>query len=216
MRTAPSGARAAILDAAEDLFARQGFRTTTIKQIAARAGINSALLYYYFANKETLYREALRRLVATLADRAGAEFRQAETPEDGVRQLVRNQAAVLLAHPLAVRLIARELIEHGGHHVEGLVPAIAAGPFGRLCELVERGQREGRFRRDVDPRFAALSTVAQVVYFALARPLVSTLLGYGAGGPPREVAEAFANHAGDFAVAALRAWPPGAGERSDA
>jgi AcrR family transcriptional regulator len=212
MRATASGTRAAILDAAEELFARQGFRTTTIKQIAARAGINSALLYYYFANKETLYRETLRRLVETLAERASAELGDAETPEDGVRQLVKSQAAFLLAHPLAPRLIARELIEHGGRHADGLVPVVAAGPFARLCQLVERGQREGRFRRDVDPRFAALSTVAQVAYFALARPLVSGLLGYGAGGPPREVAEAFATHAGDFAVAALRPWPPARSE----
>ena len=38
----------AILDAAVSLFARQGYARTTIKQIAGEAGVNSALLYYYF------------------------------------------------------------------------------------------------------------------------------------------------------------------------
>ncbi len=207
--------RAAILDAAEELFARQGLRATTIKQIAARAGINSALLYYYFADKETLYREVLRRLVDTLVTRASAMLLEADTPEDGVREVVRHQAAFLLAHPLAPRLIVRELVEHGGRHAEGLVPILAA-PFARLCEVIERGQREGCFRRDLEPRFAALSAVAQVAYLALARPLVGGLLGYGAGGPPAEVTDAFAAHAGEFAVAALEARVPRTRERSQA
>jgi DNA-binding transcriptional regulator YbjK len=44
-----------ILDAAERLFAAQGFARTTIKQIGREAGVNSALLYYYFADKHQLY-----------------------------------------------------------------------------------------------------------------------------------------------------------------
>ena len=52
----PTDTRIAILDAAEELFALHGFTATTIKQIGATADVNSALLYYYFADKETLYR----------------------------------------------------------------------------------------------------------------------------------------------------------------
>ncbi|MEP7176615.1 MAG: helix-turn-helix domain-containing protein, partial [Gemmatimonadales bacterium] len=52
-----------ILDAAERLFADQGFARTTIKQIGRQAGVNSALLYYYFADKDRLYREVLARFI---------------------------------------------------------------------------------------------------------------------------------------------------------
>jgi AcrR family transcriptional regulator len=209
MEASPSS-RNAILDAAEELFARQGFVRTTIKQIAARARINSALLYYYFASKEGLYIETLRRLIEGLARRAEGGMEAAATPEDGVRQLVRAQAGFLLAHPNAPRLIARELIDHGGRHTGSLVPIIAAGPFARLREWIEAGQRQGRFRPELDPRFAAISTVAQVAYVALARPVVGTLLGHGPDGPPPEVLDRYAAHAAEFAVAALRV--PGAVE----
>jgi AcrR family transcriptional regulator len=40
-----------ILDAAERLFARQGFTATTIKQIGKEAAVNPALLYYYYVSK---------------------------------------------------------------------------------------------------------------------------------------------------------------------
>lgn len=55
-----TASRDQILDAAEWLFAEQGYARTTIKQIGRAAGVNSALLYYYFTDKEELYQEALR------------------------------------------------------------------------------------------------------------------------------------------------------------
>ena len=68
--TAPThNSRDQILDAAERLFAAQGFARTTIKDIGREAGVNSALLYYYFADKDQLYREVLRRFVSRLVAR---------------------------------------------------------------------------------------------------------------------------------------------------
>jgi len=199
-----------ILDAAEELFAAHGFAKTTIKQIAARAGINSALLYYYFENKDSLYLEVLRRLIQELATTAHGGLDEASTPEDGIRQLVRAQAGFLLGHPNAPRLIARELIEHGGRHAESLVPIVATGPFTRLCQLIRSGQKDGSFRRDVDPRYGAISTIAQVAYVALARPIVGQLLGHHKDGPTAEELERYAAHAGEFAVLALSARGPAA------
>jgi len=44
-----------ILDAAEDLFARQGYQATTIKQVAERVGVQGPALYKHFASKRDLY-----------------------------------------------------------------------------------------------------------------------------------------------------------------
>jgi hypothetical protein len=71
--------------------------------------------------------------------------------------------------------------------------------------LIEEGQRAGVFRRDVDPRFAAISTISQVAYFFVARPAVRILLGTGPDGPAPEVVRAYASHAAEFALAALAA-----------
>jgi AcrR family transcriptional regulator len=66
---ADSSTRDAILDAAERLFSDRGFARTTIKQIGSEAGVNSALLYYYFADKDQLYRDVLQRFVSRLVAR---------------------------------------------------------------------------------------------------------------------------------------------------
>ena len=193
----------AILDAAETLFARQGFTATTIKQIATEANVNSALLYYYYQNKEMLYRAMLQRILGQLLARGTDAIERASTHADRIRAFVRAQVALLAEHPHFPQLLVRELVDHQASHAEQAITNTAAGAFKRLCSVIEAGQRDGVFRANVDPRFAAISTISQVAYFVIARPAVGILLGHGTGGPPREVAERFFAHAEDFALAAL-------------
>ncbi|HET6230896.1 MAG TPA: helix-turn-helix domain-containing protein, partial [Longimicrobiaceae bacterium] len=83
-----------ILDAAETLFARQGFTATTIKQIGSAAGVNPALIYYHFGNKEALYRELLGRLFGTIVTQGGGLLDGEMRPDAAVRGLVEMQSAV--------------------------------------------------------------------------------------------------------------------------
>lgn len=64
--------REQLLLVALDLFSRQDFSTVTIKAIAAEAGINTALIYYYFKNKQHLFRSALEFAVLRSMDRCRA------------------------------------------------------------------------------------------------------------------------------------------------
>jgi TetR/AcrR family transcriptional regulator len=204
-----TGSRNQILDAAERLFAAQGFARTTIKQIGSDAGVNSALLYYYFADKDELYREVLRRFLSRLVTRTMHELTAAAGPEEGVRALLTAQAELLMANPHFPRLMVRELAESDGAHAVEQFQLLASTTFKRLCQLIEEGQQAGLFRPDVDPRFAAISTVSQVVYFFVARPAIRVLLKAGPEGPSPRVVREFARHAADFALAALAARPAG-------
>lgn len=194
-----------ILDAAERLFAAQGFARTTIKQIGRDAGVNSALLYYYFADKDQLYREVLHRFVTRLVARTVGGSEGTAPPDARLRAFVQAQAETLVEHPHVPRLLVREMIDYDAAHAVEQIQHLSVTGFRRLCDLIEEGQRAGLFRADVDPRFAAISTIAQVAYFLVARPAVRILLGQGADGPTPEVVRAFGRHAADFAVAALAA-----------
>ncbi len=165
--------------------------------------MNSALLYYYFKSKEGLYHAVLTRMVETLLTTGQEHFEVAASPEDAVRQAVAAFATFLLHHPRAPNLFAREMLDHEAKHAADLLPRVASGIFERLSEAIRQGQMEKAFRSDLDPRFAAISTIAQVVYFAIARPAVGVLLGHGTTGPPPEVTREFGRHAADFALAAL-------------
>jgi len=192
-----------ILDAAERLFARQGFAATTIKQIGKEAAVNPALLYYYYESKETLYRAMLQRIVGQLLAGGADAIERATTHADRIRAFVRAQARLLGEHPHFPQLLVRELVDHHASHAEHAITTTAAGAFKRLCDVITAGQKDGAFRSSLDPRFTAISIIAQVAYFAIARPAVGLLLGHGTSGPPPAVAEQFYLHAEEFALAAL-------------
>jgi AcrR family transcriptional regulator len=193
----------AILDAAERLFAKSGFAATTIKAIARAAGVNSALLYYYFADKEALYRAVLEREMRLLAAEGMRRIQQTQSPPEAVRALIEAQLGVLLARPHLPRLVVRELVDHEASHAEPVIAKVMAGLFSRICETIRAGQREGVFRAEVEPRYAAVSIVSQLVYFFVARPAVAILLGKERDGLPDDYAREFGQHAVDFALAAL-------------
>ena len=111
-------ARRAVLDAARELFAELGFERTTMRAVAARAGVDPALIYHYFGDKDGLLFAALQPPVdeatvfvglADAGDRAGEELvrRLIGVWED--RPEIREQMAAILrtglSHDRASRLL---------------------------------------------------------------------------------------------------------------
>jgi TetR/AcrR family transcriptional regulator len=198
--------RDSILDAAEARFAGQGFAPTTIKQIAADASVNSALIYYYFADKEALYREVVTRLIARMGERMSAALAGAPNPTAAITAFATNHHAMLESEPHLRKLIGRELIDHDAKHAQGAIRKLAADTFERLRRAIEAGQQAGIFRRDLNARFVAISLVSQTTYFHLARPAISLIVADG-GPVPEVTGVAFAQHAARFTLAALAPLP---------
>jgi AcrR family transcriptional regulator len=195
-------AREAILDAAESRFAAHGFDGTTIKQIAGAVGVNTALLYYYFADKEALYAAVIARLLGRLSEEMSKSMAPGAPPDEAIRAFAATQGAVFAANPRMIKIVGRELIDHDARHAQAPIRQLAATTFARLHALVSAGQKAGLFRRDIDARFAAISIVAQTAYFHFARPAVEILL---TGGKPLSAAtkHAFAEHVAAFSLAAI-------------
>lgn len=203
MRQQPAAARDKILDVAESLFARKGYDGTTIKQIGGGSGLNPALIYYYFDGKEGLYKAVLQRFFDTVLAQGVAVLDGTVPPAEAIRRLLALQAEWLLARPNLYRLLVREMVDHDARHAQEIMLQMAAGPFQRLCRVIEQGQQSGSFRTDLEPRFAAVSTIAQVVYFFIFRPAVGIFFGQGPAGVADQTARDFARHAGEFALSAL-------------
>ncbi len=127
--------RAAILDAAERLFAEQGYEATSLNQVGAAAGVSRGTPGYFFRSKAELYQAVL--------DRSFAEVREA-VREGRARALASNESAetilagavsdyfdFLAARPNFVRLIEREALSggrlpHGVSHLSAGQEALAA------------------------------------------------------------------------------------------
>lgn len=193
-----------ILDAAEELFANQGFGATSIKQIGERSGTNPALIYYYFEDKVGLYREVLARIGQTLAAAAAANRRPGRPiAQRSVESIVAAQAELLVRHPRAARLIVRELIDHGAAHAQPVIHRLASEVFRPAVVAIEAAQARGEIRADLDAPAAVVSTIAQLVYFVLAEPVVRALFERGADFPSPDDIRAFGSHAARFALGGL-------------
>lgn len=203
-------ARELILDAAESLFAQRGLEATTIKQIGVASGLNPALLYYYFEDKEKLFHAVLERVLHHLIERGSAALAESADPRDAIRALAAAQVEFILGHPNLIKLVMRELLDHDARHAQPMLLKVSVGVFQKLCDTIRRGQVMGLFRPELEPRFAAVSTISQVVYFSVARPAVGIFFGVGPSGVSDDTVRAFGRHAGDFAVRALSASEPSA------
>lgn len=208
-------ARDTLLDAAERRFARQGFAATTIKDIAAEAQLNSALLYYYFANKEALYHAVLRRRITTLAADVGPALLAPVPPAEAIRRFVQAYVAFLLLHPEMPALMQREVLDHNAAHALPEIQAAAGGLLHRFAEIIRNGQSSGDFRRDIDPMEAVVSIMGQVIYAFIAQPLIQgILLERGSTGPDAVWLREFGVHVTAFSLRALAADPSTAQPRA--
>jgi AcrR family transcriptional regulator len=105
--------RARILAEALPLFAASGFAGTSVRRIAAAAGVNVATLAYHFGDKEGLYLAVIEGLYAELAtlDLAGEL-----AAEDPVQAFVARALAFARAHHDEIRLMQRYLLDRGRQH----------------------------------------------------------------------------------------------------
>jgi AcrR family transcriptional regulator len=144
--------RRGILDAAVAEFAENGLSGARVDAIAARANTTVRMIYHYFGSKDGLYVAAL--------EEAYGEMRRAEQelgvdrmpPAEGIRRMVEFVFDYQEAHPEFTRLVAVENI-HRAFHIEQspTIQALNATVIDTLTGILERGQREGVFRKDVTP-----------------------------------------------------------------
>jgi TetR/AcrR family transcriptional regulator len=132
--------------------------------IAARAGVNKAMISYHFGGKRELY---LAILSATFSEIVAEVEALAESPKPAP-ELLRDLVAVIgdLAvhrHPHFCTMMLREVLA-GGKHLEREVLDKPVRVLAAVQRIVERGVREGAFR-PVDPLLTHLSLVGSLVFF---------------------------------------------------
>ncbi|KAF1071914.1 MAG: HTH-type transcriptional regulator RutR [Pseudomonas citronellolis] len=102
----------AILAAAGDEFAAKGFAATRTEDIARRAGLPKANVYYYFQSKENLYRQVLHEVIQPFLQ-ASALLRPEDEPRAALSAYIRARLGIAERLPSAFRVFIRELM-HGG------------------------------------------------------------------------------------------------------
>jgi AcrR family transcriptional regulator len=147
----PEANRARIVQAAIDEFAARGFKGASMDAIAARTHTTRALINYYFGSKEKLYIAVLERVYGEIRDAEAELDLDHLEPLDAVRRIVEFIYHYYMTHEGFVRLVVAENQAKGRHLRKSKAMRTLNRPIiDRLARVIERGQKEGRFRRDVD------------------------------------------------------------------
>ena len=162
----PLATRQALLQAGAELFSERGFDGVPIEEVAARAGVNKALISYHFRGKRGLYVAILESAFASLAERLRAIEAGAKSAHDTLRAFLGTFDQFTRERPGFPTLFMREVLAAGID--EAVLPHLLE-IIGFSRRLAERGAREGVFRR-VDPLLFHLTLVGSLIFFFATEP----------------------------------------------
>jgi TetR/AcrR family transcriptional regulator len=200
--------REALLAAGTELFAARGYDGVPVAAIAAKAGVNKAMISYHFGGKRRLY---LAIVSATFAEIVAGVERLAESSRPApevLRELVAMVGQMATRrHPHFCTMMLREVVA-GGAHLEPELVEQPARVLGAVQRIVARGVREGDFR-PVDPLLTHLSLVGSLVFFFATAPFRERVLAARrpAVTPPEPAA--YVKHMQDLLTHGLAAGPRG-------
>jgi TetR/AcrR family fatty acid metabolism transcriptional regulator len=154
MATAAADKRRVILDGAVRVFARQGFHTCRVSDIADEAGVAYGLVYHYFSSKDqildTLFLERWDIMLAAIAEADASE----RSPADKLYAIAAFIIDSYRHDPDLMKVIIVEVTRaantFGLTHLAKIRDAYA-----QIAAIVARAQREGIFRTEITPEFAA-------------------------------------------------------------
>ena len=175
----PAETRQRILDAALSEFAVNGLAGARTETIASAAGVNKALLYYYFESKEKLYMAALEMIAARVRDTSMAVFLREATPGERVVRAALNHFDRILAQQEFQSLMQQEMIRfHQGE--PGAMPVLVKKVFEPVMIMYRSMVREGIASGeliDADWMQIQLATLGANVMYFMSAPIWRILLG---------------------------------------
>ncbi len=167
-----------ILEAALDIFSKNGFRGSTIDQIADAAGMSKPNLLYYFKNKEEMHETLIQRLLATWL----APLEEMDASGDPIGEItgyVRRKLEMARDYPRESRLFANEILQGAPR-----IMSMLSGDLKRLVDskaaIMSQWMAEGRLAA-IDPHHLIFSIWATTQHYADFDVQVRAVLGQGRG-----------------------------------
>jgi AcrR family transcriptional regulator len=155
-----------VLKAALSLFARQGFRATTMRQIARRSGLSVGALYHHFGGKEEIFGQLIDQYWQVLLDPElplNRIFNAARFPED-LEEMAAAIEEVVAANSSHILLIYIDVIEFKGKHIRTFYQQMADRFAATYAERLAARQEAGELG-EADPLVGVMLATRWFFYF---------------------------------------------------
>ena len=177
-RGKPEESRKAILKAAVHEFAREGVSGARTDAIARSAGVNKALLYYYFKDKDALYQAVLDQVFSGVRSAIHNALSQNLPPREKLASYVCAHFDYIASNPLYPRIVQAEFLRAGRDpsRLERIAKHYFRPVFLELSALLKEGEQSGEFRR-VDPIHFIPSMISVIVFYFNTAPIMKLMTG---------------------------------------
>lgn len=180
--------RADLLRAAREHFLKRDFKAVSLREIASSAGVNGAMINYYFGGKRGLYMAMVDEVFESLDVQmqkmhGGADYTVAD--------FSRSYSMLLVENPWWPNFFVREILFSEGETKEAVMQRISTLIAPKLLESIRAEIDRGHYRKELKPEFTILSLMGMTIFPFLAAPMVERVFSVSLD---RDSAAAIATH----------------------
>ncbi len=168
-----------ILEAARDVFSSKGKEGARMQEIADQAGVNKAMLHYYFRSKDNLFSEMFFAVFTDFVEGLINSMGDQKDIQGVIQMLVNHYIDFISAHPEMPPLMLRELASGGGELLNVMPKIFSTGDLNlasTLFEFIQEGISSGKMR-PVDPLQTIISILSMAIFFFGLRPVLRRVWG---------------------------------------
>ena len=166
-----------ILQAAEEEFLLKGFAGARTTEIAQKAGVNHAMLHYYFNTKEQLFEQVMAEKMALFRDSVTSVFEQSDMPVlEQIKEAMSRHFDFVRQNPLLPRFIINE-ISVRPEYMESLrnkILPLAGSVFSKLQQSLDAASARGGICQ-IDARTLLIDVISMNLFVFIAHPIVTQM-----------------------------------------
>lgn len=160
-----------ILDTAAQIFAEVGFAGARVDEIARRAKVNKAVIYYHIGSKEAVYAQVLQEIFRDLSERIVQHVQEVHTPEEKLRIYIRQIGQTLQTRPQLAAIMMRE-ITSGAQHLPDIIMQTLVQMISMLTTILKQGEEAGVFAPSI-PLMIHFMIVGQFIFWETSKHLIA-------------------------------------------
>lgn len=176
--TEPSETEQKIFEAARDVFHEQGYEGARMQEIADRAGINKAMLHYYYRSKDKLFEAVFRVSALKVIPKVLGIVRGDLPMSEKITQVVHAYVDLLKANPHLPGFILQEL-RRNPTGLRKFIGRQAQGVFAQLAAEIDAAVEREEIK-PIRPEHLLTNIIALCVFPFIGRPMLETVTGMDA------------------------------------
>jgi len=134
-----------ILDSAKVLFSKKGFQASSMNELSTMTGLNKAMIFYYFKNKQGLYEAVIAEILNEMYKEIAKKNEIELTPTKQLESFIKTYASYACSHLYFPALLLKELSTSGAKIPEHLFFAMRK-LYSLFSQIIKAGEQSGEFK----------------------------------------------------------------------